>query len=94
MPKSLLLSFISNFSASKIPKTHFSSSFSRSSGPGGQNVNKTSTKSTLFFKLSFFPSEVQKRLLDHYSNKINSKMEFVINSDVHRCQIQNYEGKF
>ncbi|GEM_PF-5235991 len=47
-------------------------SFSRSSGPGGQNVNKTSSKVTLFFELqnSFLKNEEIERLLKKFPKGI------------------------
>lgn len=54
-------------------------------------MNKTSTKATLFFSLSSFPAVVQNRIKNAFKNRINSKNEVVINSDVHRSQAQNHE---
>lgn len=39
--------WLDSFTPSQIPKDHFTISFSRSSGPGGQKVNKTSSKATI-----------------------------------------------
>lgn len=39
-----------------IPESEFSFTFSRSSGPGGQNVNKVSTRVTLWFDVEGSPS--------------------------------------
>lgn len=39
--------WLMTFSHSDIPKTMFDVSYSRSSGPGGQKVNKTSSKATV-----------------------------------------------
>ncbi|KAI3406425.2 hypothetical protein KGF56_000906 [Candida oxycetoniae] len=39
--------WLANFSPDKVPKHHFQISYSRSSGPGGQKVNKTSSKATV-----------------------------------------------
>lgn len=39
--------WLANFSAEKVPKHLFDISYSRASGPGGQKVNKTSSKATV-----------------------------------------------
>lgn len=39
-----------SFNQGKIPKDHVSIAFSRSSGPGGQNVNKGSFRDLRLFK--------------------------------------------
>ncbi|CCE81521.1 Piso0_002180 [Millerozyma farinosa CBS 7064] len=39
--------WLANFSAEKVPKHLFDVSYSRASGPGGQKVNKTSSKATV-----------------------------------------------
>ncbi|MAG13821.1 MAG: aminoacyl-tRNA hydrolase [Spirochaetales bacterium] len=70
--------------------------FSKSSGPGGQNVNNVNTKVTLKLPLT----EENIGPLDECSlNRINTKLktrinndgELVIQTDVHRHQHQNRE---
>ncbi|GEQ70972.1 hypothetical protein JCM33374_g4653 [Metschnikowia sp. JCM 33374] len=39
--------WLEEFQPDKIPRTQFAISYSRSSGPGGQKVNKTSSKATV-----------------------------------------------
>lgn len=63
-------------------------SFARSSGPGGQNVNKLNTKAEVRFHVSsadWLDSEVRGRLLEYQSNKVNKDGELVITSQEHRC---------
>jgi len=72
-------------------------SFSRSGGPGGQNVNKLNTKVTLRLKLldidglSDAELERAKTLL---ANRISSGDEIVISSDEERSQRTNLERAY
>lgn len=65
---------------------------SRSSGPGGQNVNKTNTKVTLIFNVgkSLLLSGYEKEILsDFFSGRLNNKGELMITSQKYRSQLQN-----
>jgi ribosome-associated protein len=67
---------------------------SRSSGPGGQNVNKVNSKVELRFNIpqSVLLSEDQKGIiLTKLSSKINSEGIFIVSSHVDRSQIVNKE---
>ncbi|SDK43692.1 ribosome-associated protein [Maridesulfovibrio ferrireducens] len=80
--------------ALSIPDSEIIFIASRSSGPGGQHVNKTSSRVTLIFNLeeSASLSDHQKRiLLLRISNKINSKGELQISCEEHRSQFRNKE---
>ncbi len=75
-----------------IPDTEFEWSFSRSSGPGGQNVNKVSSKATLFWNVTkspCLPEVVRQRFLEAFSNKINKQGQLVIASQRFRDQPRN-----
>ncbi|MBI5010009.1 MAG: aminoacyl-tRNA hydrolase, partial [Bacteroidia bacterium] len=67
-------------------------SASRSSGPGGQNVNKVSTKVELRFsvKNTLIFSEIEKNLiLKKLRNKINKEGELILVSQDGRTQSEN-----
>ena len=74
-----------------IPLREFSFQFSRSSGPGGQNVNKVNTKVTLKWLLSAseLPSELKERFRTRYHRRINQAGEVVITSQRFRDQGRN-----
>lgn len=67
----------------------------RSSGAGGQHVNKVSTKIMIIFAMrkSQGLSELEKNLLaDKLSNKISTEGEIVISSSESRSQLKNKEA--
>ena len=75
-----------------IPASELEVSAARSSGPGGQNVNKVNSKITL--RWSPEKSEVidpawRKRFIARYANRINREGEFVLHSDRYRDQPRN-----
>ena len=74
-----------------IPLREFDFSFSRSSGPGGQNVNKVNTKVTLKWPLqaSALPSDVKHRFRARYRRRINQQDEFLLTSQRFRDQGRN-----
>ncbi len=72
----------------------FSFTAARSSGPGGQNVNKLNTKVTLEFDVngSNILTDDEKMLINsRLANKINSKGILKINSQSERTQLANKE---
>ena len=73
-------------------ENEFVYSASRSSGPGGQNVNKVSTKVELRFNLHLTTgfSEIEKDLiLKKLKNKINNYGELILVSQSERSQVLN-----
>ncbi|MCX6118362.1 MAG: alternative ribosome rescue aminoacyl-tRNA hydrolase ArfB [Proteobacteria bacterium] len=76
----------------KIPDVELAFTFARSSGPGGQNVNKTNSKAILAWNImsSKSISEAAKaRFVEAYGNKINDIGEVIIASDETRDRMQN-----
>lgn len=76
-----------------IPYSEFELSYVRSSGPGGQNVNKVNSKAVLRWNLhsSALPIEIRSRLLGRLNNQLTVDGEIVITSDRYRDQIRNRE---
>ena len=76
----------------EISETDFIFKYSRSGGPGGQNVNKVSTRVALFFDLprcSVF-SDVQKhRILKNLKGRIDKNGVIKVVSQRHRTQNAN-----
>jgi len=71
--------------------------FSRSGGPGGQNVNKVNTKVTLRIRLNELSglSETElERVKTLLSNRISGEGEIVITSDEERSQRINQERAY
>ena len=69
-------------------------SASRSSGPGGQNVNKVNTRVELRFHIasSALLSEEEKiLLLEKLAKKINTEGELILISQTERSQLKNKE---
>ena len=67
----------------QIPLREFQFSFARSSGPGGQNVNKVNTKATLRWPVLESPSlprEIRARLLARRQSRITAAGELLVTS--------------
>ncbi|KAF8709768.1 hypothetical protein AX14_013472 [Amanita brunnescens Koide BX004] len=84
--------WILEFKKLAIPKRLVGFTFARSSGPGGQNVNKVNTKASLRCGLDapWIPAwaKPELRRSTHY---VASTDEVLITSTVHRSQAQNIE---
>ena len=75
-----------------IPAGELRFSFVRSSGPGGQNVNKVASKAVLRWNVLHSPSisdAVRERLKARYKRRISERGEFVIHSQRYRDQSKN-----
>src|SRR5262245_11369167 len=78
-----------------IPDAELRFSFARSGGPGGQNVNKVSSKAVLHFAVANSrsePNHVRQRFLTAYSSRITNAGEIVIHSDEFRDQPKNIQA--
>ncbi len=76
----------------EIPLREFHFSYSRSSGPGGQNVNKVNTKVTLRWGVAGSHSlsdAVRARFLARYRRRITADGELVLTSQRFRDQGRN-----
>lgn len=67
--------------------------FSRSGGPGGQNVNKVNTRATLRLDLHSAPvaPEERERLEVRLANRLSVSRELLIHSSQTRSQLRNRE---
>lgn len=77
-----------------IPAGELAVGYSRSSGPGGQNVNKVNSKVTLRWQVGDqprLPPDWRKRLLARFGNRVTRDGELVIQSDRYRDQPRNLE---
>lgn len=75
-----------------LPESEYSIQFTRSSGPGGQNVNKVNSKVILSWDItgtSAVPAPVQKRFLDKFKNRINQDGLLIISGERFRDQPLN-----
>lgn len=73
-----------------VPLDKLNFQFARSSGPGGQNVNKLNTKAEIRFHLDsadWIPAEVKARLRAAQASRISKDGELIIASQEHRSSI-------
>ena len=76
----------------RIPLREFRFRFARSSGAGGQNVNKVNTKVTLRWAVERSPSlpeGVRRRFVERYRRRITREGELVLTSQRFRDQGRN-----
>jgi ribosome-associated protein len=75
-------------------ENEFIYSTSRSGGPGGQNVNKVSTKVELRFNIlmtTLFSKTEKELIMIKLKNKINNEKELILVSQSERTQLLNKE---
>ncbi|MEJ1269314.1 mitochondrial ribosomal protein L58 [Cricetulus griseus] len=78
--------------SSDIPLDRLSISYCRSSGPGGQNVNKVSSKAEVRFHLAsadWIAEPVRQKIALKHKNKINKAGELILTSESSRYQFRN-----
>ena len=76
----------------EIPAAAFEWQFARSAGPGGQHVNRTSSKAVLRFdaaRCPALPEDVRRRLLAREAARLTVEGWLVIASQRHREQPRN-----
>ncbi|XP_036938348.1 peptidyl-tRNA hydrolase ICT1, mitochondrial [Acanthopagrus latus] len=75
-----------------IPVDRLTVSYSRSSGPGGQHVNKVSTKAEVRFHVhtaDWIPEVVRQKIFEKNKNRINKAGELLVTSELSRSQQRN-----
>ncbi|XP_008829661.1 peptidyl-tRNA hydrolase ICT1, mitochondrial isoform X1 [Nannospalax galili] len=75
-----------------IPVDRLTISYCRSSGPGGQNVNKVNSKAEVRFHLAsadWIAEPVRQKIALKHKNKINKSGELVLTSESSRYQLRN-----
>ncbi|QVL33423.1 aminoacyl-tRNA hydrolase [Telmatocola sphagniphila] len=78
----------------RIPLEEFEWSYSRSGGPGGQNVNKVASKATLrwnFYASPSIPGPLRPRLQMKLANLLTTEGDLVLTSQLYRDQPRNRE---
>ncbi|AQZ11432.1 YOL114C [Zygosaccharomyces parabailii] len=97
-PKHLKLAknWVVSLNSKRVPLNLFAVRYDRSSGPGGQNVNKVNSKCTIalhnFSRCSWFPLEVRKQLSEKKSRYYASSSDtIVIQSSESRSRETNRE---
>lgn len=78
-----------------IPIAEFDIEYTRSSGPGGQNVNKVSSKARLRWPVADSPSlpePVKERFLERYRSRLTNENELILTAQRSRDQRRNYEA--
>lgn len=80
--------------ALRVPRNSITEHFVRSSGPGGQNVNKVSSAVELRFDLnqSGLAEDVQARLAKLAGHKLAASHIIVIHAHEYRTQLKNREA--
>jgi ribosome-associated protein len=76
----------------RVPNSEFEWTYVRSSGPGGQNVNKVASKAVLRWDAGASPSvppEVKARLLAHHRGRFTAEGVLVLTSQRFRDQERN-----
>lgn len=78
----------------RIPDAELEWSFARSSGPGGQNVNKVSSKAVLRWHVaasSALPDDIRVRFNQRYASRLTTEGDLVLSSQRYRDQGRNID---
>lgn len=78
----------------RIPESEFQFSFVRAGGPGGQNVNKVSSKAVLRWNVAEspgLPADVKARFFAQQGQRITASGELVLSSQRFRDQPRNIQ---
>jgi ribosome-associated protein len=79
-------------SSIRIPAAEFEITFARSSGPGGQNVNKVNSKAVLRWSVrnsSALPEAVRQRFLQKYAARLTNDGDILLTSQRYRDAPRN-----
>ncbi len=79
----------------QIPHDEFEFQFARSSGPGGQNVNKVNSKATLRWRpleSPSLPDDVRQRFAARFASKLLTDGSILISCEKSRSQLLNRIG--
>lgn len=76
-----------------VPYWELVETFTRSSGPGGQNVNKTSSAVQLRWNVdaSSVPSRIKTRFRQIWKNRMTKEGDVIVEASEHRSQARNRE---
>ncbi|HVX10024.1 MAG TPA: alternative ribosome rescue aminoacyl-tRNA hydrolase ArfB [Pirellulales bacterium] len=78
----------------RVPLEEFEFTYTRSSGPGGQNVNKVNSKAQLRWPVTRsagLPEPVRQRFLARYANRVTAEGDVLITSQRFRDQARNVD---
>ncbi|XP_004086834.1 peptidyl-tRNA hydrolase ICT1, mitochondrial isoform X4 [Oryzias latipes] len=75
-----------------IPAERLTVTYSRSSGPGGQHVNKVNTKAKVRFHVhtaDWIPEDIRLKVIEKNRSRMNKAGELLVSSEVSRSQHRN-----
>lgn len=76
----------------RVPYAEFDWSYARSSGAGGQHVNRTNSKAVLRWRpleSPSLPSDVRERFASTFAARLTNEGELVVSAETHRDQARN-----
>ncbi len=78
----------------KIPLEEFTWTFVRAGGPGGQNVNKVSSKAVMRWPIrtsASLPDDIRERFIQKFGSRVTTEGDLVMTSQAYRDQERNKE---